>query len=283
MQGRNRVQPYSGELVPKVSAQLSIQSDLRKALENGEFQVFYQPKISTRGAEVVGFEALVRWIHPVKGMVPPDQFITIAEDTGQIVELGQWVMNTACEQNKQWINQKLADVRVAVNVSARQFKEGNLEEVVEVALGQSGLKATNLELEITEGVLMSESSSPEVIANLRARGVSLALDDFGTGYSSLSYITRFPIDTIKIDRCFIQNIRVDSDKAAIVSAISNLSHGLNINVVAEGVETEAELNVIRQLKCDEVQGYYYCRPMSADDVTQWLRQRQQQRSAASDV
>ena len=273
MQGRNRVQAYSGELVPKVSTQLSIQTDLRKALENGEFMLFYQPKISTRDESVKGFEALVRWMHPVKGLVPPDQFITIAEDTGQIVELGQWVMTTACQQNRAWLDQQLLDARISVNVSARQFKEGNLEEVVEVALGQSGLDAKYLELEITEGVLMADPLSREVIAGLRERGVAFALDDFGTGYSSLSYITRFPIDTIKIDRCFVQNITITSEKAAIVSAISNLSHGLNINVVVEGVETESELGVIRQLKCDEVQGYYYCRPMSADDITQWLRER----------
>ena len=272
-QGRNEVREYSGDLVAKVSTHLSIQSDLRKALKNNEFQLFYQPKISTKDASVKGFEALIRWVHPVKGMIPPDQFITVAEETGQIVEIGQWVLETACIENKRWVDQGLVDVRVAVNLAARQFKEGNLLEVVEAALGRSGLKEKNLELEITEGVLMSDPNTETVIAELRGRGITIALDDFGTGYSSLSYITRFPIDTIKIDRCFVQNITADSEKAAIVSAVSNLSHGLNFNVVAEGVETEAELNVIRQLKCDEVQGYYYCRPMAADDISDWLRSR----------
>ncbi len=269
-QGRNRVKEYSGELVSKVSTHLSIQSDLRKAIANGEFQLVYQPKVSTKDGSVKGFEALVRWIHPVKGVIPPDQFISVAEETGQIVELGQWVLNTACKQNKQWRDQKLIDVVMAVNVSARQFKEGNLIEVVESALGQSGLPGNKLELEMTEGVLMSDPDSEQVIAELRDRGVSIALDDFGTGYSSLSYITRFPIDTIKIDRCFVQDISITSEKAAVVSAVSNLSHSLSLNVVAEGVETETELDVIKQLHCDEVQGYYFCRPMAAADISEWL-------------
>ena len=281
MQGRNEIREYSGDLVAKVSTHLSIQSDLRKALKNGEFQLFYQPKISTKDASVKGFEALIRWFHPVKGLIPPDQFITVAEETGQIVEIGQWVIETACKQNKQWLDEKLLDVRVAVNVSSRQFKEGNLIEVVEAALANSGLKEKNLELEMTEGVLMSDPNTGDILSELRSRGITVALDDFGTGYSSLSYITRFPIDTIKIDRCFVQDITIDSEKAAIVSAVSNLSHGLNFNVVAEGVETEAELDVIRQLRCDEVQGYYYCRPMAADDVSQWLRERDAASQASS--
>ncbi len=269
-QGRNEVLEYSGDLVSRVSHHLSIQSDLSKALQRGEFHLYYQPKVSIKDASVRGFEALIRWMHPVKGMVPPDQFITIAEETGQIVEIGQWVLETACQQNKQWLDQKLVDARVAVNVSARQFKEGNLLEVVEAVLGRVGLKEHNLELEMTEGVLMSDPNTSKVLSELRERGVSISLDDFGTGYSSLSYITRFPIDVIKIDRSFVQDITIDSEKAAIVSAITNLSHGLGFNVVAEGVETQAELDVIRQLKCDEVQGFFYCRPMAADDVSEWL-------------
>ena len=273
VQGRNEVCEYSGDLVSKVSRQLSTQTDLRKALQNGEFQLYYQPKVSARDGSVKGFEALIRWIHPVKGLIPPDQFITIAEETGQIVEIGQWVLETACRQNQAWLDQNLVDVRVAVNVSARQFKEGNLVEVIEAALGRTGLKECNLELEMTEGVLMADPKIADTIAELRSRGISIALDDFGTGYSSLSYITRFPIDTIKIDRCFIQNISIGSEKAAIVSAVSNLSHGLNFNVVAEGVETEEELEVIRQLRCDEIQGYYFCRPMPAEDIGAWLLNR----------
>lgn len=272
-QGRDKIKEYSGDLVSKVSEHLSIQTDLRRALQNGEFQLYYQPKMSVRDGAVKGFEALIRWIHPVKGLIPPDQFITVAEETGQIVEIGEWVLETACLQYQQWLNDGLVDTRVAVNVSARQFKEGNLLEVVEAVLGRTGMSEQNLELEMTEGVLMSDPNTSDVIAELRRRGVSIALDDFGTGYSSLSYITRFPIDTIKIDRSFVQDITLNSDKAAIVSAVSSLSHGLGFNVVAEGVETEAELEVVTALKCDEVQGYYYCRPMAAIDVAEWLRAR----------
>lgn len=273
MQGRNEIREYTGELVAKVSAHLSIQSDLRKALNNGEFVLYYQPKVYTDSGEVAGFEALVRWCHPLKGMVSPAQFITIAEETGQIVEIGQWVLETACQQNRLWIQQQLANVPVAVNVSARQFKEGNLIEVVESAVAHSGLSEGNLELEITEGVIMSDPNAEHIVAALRERGVSISLDDFGTGYSSLSYITRFPIDTIKIDRCFVHNIAADSDKAAIVSAVSELSHGLNFNVIAEGVETAEELDVVKQLHCDEVQGYWVCPPMTGADTSNWLRER----------
>jgi len=271
-QGRNEIREYSGDLVEKVSAHLAIQTDLRKALKNNEFQLYYQPKICLADGSVKGFEALIRWFHPVKGLVSPDQFITIAEETGQIVEIGQWVMNTACQQNQQWLDEGLVDVRVAVNVSARQFKEGNLNEVVDVALSSAGLNAVNLEIEITEGVLMSDPHASDIIAELRNKGVSISLDDFGTEYSSLSYITRFPIDTIKIDRCFVQDIAMGTEKAAIVAAVTGLSHGLSFNVVAEGVETEQELEVIRALGCDEVQGYYYCRPMPAQEIGPWLRQ-----------
>lgn len=272
-QGRDEIKEYSGDLVSKVSAHLAIQTDLRRALQKGEFQLYYQPKICVRDGTVNGFEALIRWVHPVKGLIPPDQFITIAEETGQIVEIGEWVLETACQQNQQWLIEGLIDTRVAVNVSARQFKEGNLLEVVEAVLGRTGMSEHNLELEMTEGVLMSDPNTSDIIAELRRRGISIALDDFGTGYSSLSYITRFPIDTIKIDRCFVQDITLNSDKAAIVSAVSSLSHGLGFNVVAEGVETDTELDVVTELQCDEVQGYYYCRPMAAADIADWLRTR----------
>ncbi len=281
LQGRNVVVNYNGDLVSKVSTHLAIQSDLRKAIQNGEFVLFYQPKISPADGTIRGFEALVRWIHPEKGLIPPDQFITIAEETGQIVELGQWVLETACRQNQHWISAGLVDVRVAVNVAARQFKEGNLVNVVESALRDSGLSERNLELEITESVLISDPEATNHVAELRERGITIALDDFGTGYSSLSYLTQFPIDTIKIDRSFVRDITRGSDKAAIVSAVTYLAHDLGYKVVAEGVETEAELSLIRHLKCDEVQGYFYCRPMAAHDIEAWLHKRNEEQAVLS--
>ena len=275
-QGRNDIQEYSGDLVAKASSHLSIQSDLNKALTNGEFQLYYQPKISLRDYSVSGFEALIRWMHPVKGLVSPDQFIDIAEESGQIVEIGEWVLESACRQNMLWLEQQLTDVRVAVNVSARQFREQNFVEMVSRVIQRTGLPYSNLELEMTEGTLMSDPGTGERVSELRGKGISIALDDFGTGYSSLSYITRFPIDTIKIDRCFVKDIATDSEQAAIVSAVTDLSHKLNFNVVAEGVENKRELDVIRQLECDEVQGFYYCKPMSVDDIGRWLKSRNDQ-------
>ncbi|MBL4826538.1 MAG: EAL domain-containing protein [Spongiibacteraceae bacterium] len=281
MQGRNTIKEFSGDLVAKISTHLAIQNDLRKAVNNGELQLVYQPKIGISDGSIRGFEALVRWRHPRKGFILPSQFITVAEDTGQIVEIGQWVLETACKQNREWLKRQLVDVRVAVNVSARQFKEGNLIDVIDLALKQSGLSEKNLELEITEGVLISDPNAEKTISDLRQRGITISLDDFGTGYSSLSYITRFPIDTIKIDRCFVQDITLDSDQAVIVSAVSSLSHGLNFNVVAEGVETQKELDVIKQLRCDEVQGYFFYRPMPASEISEWLQHRQLGRASSS--
>lgn len=277
VEGRNEIREYRGDLVAKVSNHLSIQGDLRKALHNNEFEVFYQPKLNLKDGAVSGFEALVRWYHPTKGTVPPDSFIPVAEDTGQIVALGEWVLETACRQNKKWIDEGVVDGKMAVNVAARQFKEANIVDKVFSILEQTGLSPDRLELEMTESVLMSDPKTGDLVARLRDKGVSIALDDFGTGYSSLSYITRFPIDTIKIDRCFIMDITQKSEKAAIVSAVTHLSHTLDFNVVAEGVETEDELAVINSLGCDEVQGYYYCRPMSAADISDWLKDRQKLR------
>lgn len=272
MQGRNEIRQYSGDLVAKVSTHMAIQTDLRRAIEKNEFIVFYQPKVAIASGQVCGFEALVRWQHPSRGMVSPFEFISIAEETGQIVEIGRWVLDAACLQLKQWLDAGLVDATMAVNVSARQFRKSNLVEMIECALAASGLEPGRLELEITEGVLMADVSASEVIEELRNMGVSIALDDFGTGFSSLSYITQFPIDTIKIDRSFVQGIADNSEKIAIVEAVTNLSHSLGFSVVVEGVESLEELEVIDRLGCDQVQGYYYCKPIPAELVPQWLAQ-----------
>lgn len=272
-QGRNGIRRYSSDLVSRASAHLSIQSDLRRALAEQEFKVYYQPKIAVGDLAICGFEALVRWQHPHKGLISPEHFIQVAEDSGLIVELGQWVLATACRQHARWLQQWPSACRMAVNVTSRQFKQGDFVAQVERVLENAGLAARHLELELTEGVLMSDARVTQDIARLRALGVSIALDDFGTGYSSLSYITRFPIDTIKIDRCFVQDIQHGNEKAAIVSAVTDLSHKLNFNVVAEGMETEQELIIVQQLNCDEVQGFWYCPPMAASAMTQWLEAR----------
>ena len=269
--GSDDVRAYHRSLVAQVSTKMSIQSDLRKALRRGEFQVYYQPKMEFRSGRVTGFEALIRWHHPVSGPVSPAQFITVAEETGQIVEIGRWVLHTACRQFRQWLDAGLVNGRIAVNISARQFREPNLQAMVLAALEQAGLPPEHLELEITEGVLMTDPRASDTIAELRRHGISIALDDFGTGFCALSYLTRFAIDTLKIDRCFVHSITFDSDQAAIVTAVTSLSHRLNLRVVAEGVETESELQVVGELNCDEVQGYLVCRPLPAAAVADWLQ------------
>lgn len=273
-QGRDQIQSYSGNLVDNVSSRLAIQSELRKALSNNEFSLCYQPKLSPDGKRLFGFEALLRWQHPRKGNISPARFIPIAEETGQIVEMGLWVLRTACLQFKQWLEQGLAEGVMAVNVAARQFQEAGIVETITAVLDETGLPPQHLQLEITEGVLIANPQTEQIIARLRETGISIALDDFGTGFSSLSYITRFPIDTIKIDRCFVQHIEPSTVNAAIVEAICSLSESLGLSVVAEGVETEQELAVVGELGCDEVQGYYFCKPMDAEDTQQWLKNRQ---------
>ncbi len=282
-EGRNDVRAYHRGLVARVSQQMSVQSDLRKALRRGEFMVYYQPKVAMRTGAVTGFEALIRWQHPTRGCVSPIEFINVAEETGQIVEIGRWVLQAACYQFRLWMERGLVDGRIAVNLSARQFREPNLRATVLTALQQAGLAARYLELEITEGILMSDPRASAIIAELRDHGISIALDDFGTGYSSLSYLTQFPIDTLKIDRCFIKDIAYESEQAAIVTAVTSLSHRLNLKVIAEGVETEAEWQVVSDLSCDEVQGYIVCKPLSAPEIEQWLQLSPFQLSATRSV
>ena len=270
-EARSDIREYHRGLVTRVSSEMSIQSDMRKALRRGEFEVYYQPKVALPTGAVTGFEALIRWHHPSRGRISPAEFINVAEEAGQIVEIGRWMLQAACYQFRQWLDQKLVSGRIAVNISARQFREANVIETVLTALEQSGLPPQYLELEITEGVLMSEPRASDIIAQLRSHGISIALDDFGTGYSSLSYLTRFPIDTLKIDRCFVHDISHESEQAAIVTAVTSLSHRLNLKVVAEGVETENELQVISDLSCDEVQGFLVCKPLAAAEMESWLR------------
>lgn len=282
-QGRNDIRQYHRGLVTQVSTQMSIQTDLRKALRQGEFQVYYQPKLAVASGRVTGFEALIRWQHPQRGQISPDQFITVAEETGQIVDIGRWVLQASCYQFRQWLEQSLVGGRVAVNISARQFREPNLVDMVMGALAQAGLDPRYLELEITEGVLMSAPNASDVVAELRRCGISIALDDFGTGFSSLAYLTRFPIDTLKIDRCFVHDITHESEQAAIVTAVTSLSHRLNLKVVAEGVETDAEYQVVDELSCDEVQGFRVCKPLTALEAGQWLRARTAQAQSRRSV
>ncbi|MBS1143760.1 MAG: signaling protein [Proteobacteria bacterium] len=258
---------YEATMESAVSDRLKIENDLRHALEREEFSVFYQPVINTVTGKVASVEALVRWIHPENGIVSPAEFIPIAEETGLILPLGEFVLRSACRQTKAWLDNGLPDLRVAVNLSAKQLEQPDLKNVVLDALSDSGLPASALVLEITESVLMERAEeSIDLLRDLRSHGINLSIDDFGTGYSSLSYLKHLPANTLKIDRSFVQDIPHDEDAVAIVTGILALAHSLRMTVVAEGVETEAQRETLARLECDWLQGYLFSKPLPAEVV-----------------
>jgi EAL domain-containing protein (putative c-di-GMP-specific phosphodiesterase class I) len=254
---------------------VELESDLRLALERGELRVHYQPIVTLASSEIVGFEALVRWQHPTRGLVPPLAFIPLAEETGLIVPVGKWVLETACRQAAKWRAGRTGPTDtplfVSVNLSARQFMQADLLEDVAAILAETGIEAGALELEITESVLMDQSEAGiRTLRRLRALGVRLVLDDFGTGYSSLSYLKHLPLDLIKIDRSFVAGIDEIADRS-IVEAVVALAHGLGIGVVAEGIETERQAARLHKLGCDLGQGYLFSRPVPAAGTARLLR------------
>ena len=269
--GRANYQFYKEDMNLAFQARKALERDLRKALANGELDVFYQPQIDARRSLIVGAEALVRWPHPDRGMISPAEFVPIAEECGLIVPLGEWVLETACTQNKRWQDLGLPPVRVAVNLSAQQFLYRDLVASVVRALETSSLDHGYLELEITEGILMRETEvTISTLRRLTELGIQIAVDDFGTGYSSLAYLKRFPVNKIKIDRAFVTDITSDHGDAAIVGAVIGLAHGLGLTVAAEGVETFEQAAHLRARGCDELQGYYFGRPMTAGSFQQRL-------------
>jgi EAL domain-containing protein (putative c-di-GMP-specific phosphodiesterase class I)/ActR/RegA family two-component response regulator len=246
-------------------------SALRFALERGEFGLHYQPCVDLNSGEIRSVEALIRWQRPDHGTIPPGLFIPLAEETGLIIPIGEWVLRTACVQAKAWQSMGNSELRIAVNVSARQFRQQNLAELVQTILSETGLEARYLELELTESALLDESEAlPEILGQLKHIGVSLSLDDFGTGYSSLSHLQRFPIDIVKIDRSFINDVTTNVDNASIVNAIIAMARSLDVYSIAEGVETEGQAGFLKKNHCDAIQGYYVSRPRSAMDITQIL-------------
>jgi predicted signal transduction protein with EAL and GGDEF domain len=237
--------------------------DLRKALAAGEFEVYYQPLVTLETGVISGFEALLRWHHPVRGMVAPAKFIPLAEEIGLIVPIGEWVLRQACVEAAAWPD----DLKVAVNLSPVQFKKGNLPQVVFATLASAGLPAARLELEITESIFLAESKTNlATLRRLRALGVGISMDDFGTGYSGLSYLRAFPFDKIKIDRSFISELSESADCMAIIRAITNLGSNLGIPTLAEGVETKNQLSWLREVGCTEMQGYLFSRPVPASEI-----------------
>lgn len=263
-EGSNAWQLYAEEYNAYALERLSLEEDLRRALEREEFEVYYQPQVDLARGVIDGAEALIRWHRPGHGMVSPLRFIPLAEEIGLIVPIGEWVLKTACTQLAAWLKAGAEPLRLAVNLSARQFRHNDLKESVCNILKQTGLPPDCLELEITESMLMQDvQKGGAVLKELRQLGVHFAIDDFGTGYSSLNYLKRFPISTLKIDQSFVRQIPEDNDDSAIVRAVIALGHGLNVKVVAEGVETEQQLAFMREHRCDRIQGYYYSPPLDA--------------------
>jgi len=269
--GRNTYQLYTTEMQSRVNERLALESRLRRALEQGEFSLHYQPQVDLRSNRIFGCEALLRWNQPDLGMVDPAKFIPLSEETGLIIPIGEWIVRTACRQCKDWQDAGLPAVTVAVNISARQFREKTLLQTVAGILAEIGLDPRLLELEVTESVIMHDAQN--VITDLQAfrdMGVRLSIDDFGTGYSSLSYLKRFPVDRLKIDQSFVRDITTNADDAAIAQAVITLGHTMNLRVLAEGVETAEQLAFLRRNQCDEMQGYLFGRPVPAEQFAQLL-------------
>lgn len=272
--GRNSYQFFTPSLNAKVSERLALENSLHRALERGEFVLHYQPQFDLDSGLLIGIEALIRWQHPEWGMVSPAEFIPIAEESGLIISLGEWILRTACTEARRWHETGGSKVPVAINISSVQFQQKNFLEIISRVLKESGLSPEYLELELTEGIVMQHSEKNlELLQKLKQLGVLLAIDDFGTGYSSMSYLKRFPIDKLKIDQSFVRDVVSDPADSEIIKAIIALGHGLGLRIVAEGVETSEQLDMLRLFHCDEVQGYYFSKPLPFPELDRMLRQR----------
>jgi EAL domain-containing protein (putative c-di-GMP-specific phosphodiesterase class I) len=269
--GQQSYQFFKPAMNERAVERQSIEEGLRKALERRELILHYQPRIELNSRRITGAEALVRWNHPTRGLVPPAQFISVAEDCGLIQPIGSWVLREACRQARAWAKAGLPELVMAVNVSASELQDTFLDGVF-TTLRETGLDPHQLEVELTESVLVKQAeSAASILRSLREKGVRMAIDDFGTGYSSLSYLRKFPVDALKIDQSFVRQISTGGDDTIIVTAIIALARSLKLRVVAEGVETAEELAFLNAHQCDEVQGYYFCRPVPPDQFANLLR------------
>jgi EAL domain-containing protein (putative c-di-GMP-specific phosphodiesterase class I) len=270
--GRNTFQFYTAELNQRIAQRVALEMALRHALDQNEFLLHYQPQVNLKSGRIIGTEALLRWQQPEKGLISPMEFIPIAEETGLIMPIGEWVLRTACTQVKAWHDAGFNSLPIAVNISGRQFQSHDLAALVKTVLAETGLAPHLLDLELTESILMNDAEATLTAMNeLHALGVTFSVDDFGTGYSSLSYLKRFPIDTLKIDQSFVRDIPNDPDDAAIARAIISLAHSVGIKVIAEGVENAEQLAFLRTHKCDGMQGYYFSKPVPAEAITKLLQ------------
>ncbi len=272
--GRNGYRHFEPGASTYSSERSSLEAELRQALAHGEFALCYQPQVDLASGRPAGAEALIRWVHPRRGLLTPGSFIEIAEESGLIISIGDWVLAEACRQHADWLRQGLPSLRMGINISALQFRQPDFVKRVKQMLADSAIDPACLEFELTESMVMQKAARvQEMLSELKALGVRLALDDFGTGFSSLGYLTRFPIDRLKIDQSFVHGVDALPANASIIRAIAALANSLSLQVVAEGVETEAELAVVRACGCHESQGYLYGRPMSPDRFADWLRER----------
>jgi diguanylate cyclase (GGDEF)-like protein/PAS domain S-box-containing protein len=269
--GRNNYKFFKPEMNFRANQVFLMEKDIRVALEQGQFTLVYQPQVDLATGAICGAEALIRWNHPEKGLIPPSEFIPVAEETGQIVTIGEWVLRTACWRFSEWKKQGLPSISLAVNLSIRQLRQPNLADVIESVLKETDLSAEFLELEITEGIMMGDTKSAmQFLTRMRALGVQMSIDDFGTGFSSLSYLKNLPVDKLKIDQSFVRDIGTDESDAAIIRSIISLGHRLDMKVIAEGVETLEQLDFLRLRGCDEIQGYYFSRPLAADEFFKFV-------------
>lgn len=269
--GKNNFQIYNADMNTISLTRLTVENELRRALLRGEFELYFQPQIEIGSGAIVGMEALIRWNHPEKGVVQPRDFISIAEESGLIVPIGEWVIQEACKQNKKWQDSGFPAVPVSVNLSIGQFMQHNLKGKISSILGMTGLEPRYLELEITESMTMDVEFATNLLLELKKLGVQISIDDFGTGYSSLYLLKKFPIDKLKIDRSFVRDIMVDPNDAAIVATIISMTHHLNLKVIAEGVETEEQLQFLHQNRCHQVQGYWFSPPVPARQMEEMIR------------
>lgn len=264
--GKARFEIFDPEMHTRAVSLLHLENDLRRAIQRNELLLHYQPIVSLENGEMIGFEALARWHHPQRGTIPPNEFIPVAEDTGLIIPIGEWVLREACRQMRAWemMYEAMPPLMISVNLSGRQLEQPDLVEMIEAVLAETEMNPNYLRLEITESIIMQNAEKTiEKIERIRALGIRISIDDFGTGYSSLSYLHRFPIDTLKVDRSFINSINDDTENSEIVRSIIMLAHNLGIEVIAEGVETREQLNYLQEMKCGYGQGYYYSRPVNS--------------------
>jgi diguanylate cyclase (GGDEF)-like protein/PAS domain S-box-containing protein len=270
--GRHNYRFFTDDMNAQVVERLTIENALRMALERQELSLVYQPQVEIASGKIIGLEALMRWQHPELGIVPPDKFIRVAENSGLILRMGEWALRTACLQTRKWQDEGMPEVRIAVNVSALQFRQDGFREVIGKVLSETRLPSRCLELEITESLLLSNADVMFfVLQDLKKMGLKLAIDDFGTGYSSLSYLRHFPVSKLKIDRSFVRDLAVNPDDTAITKAIISMAKGLNLKVIAEGVENDLQMSFLRAHGCDEIQGYFFSRPLPAEEVPELLR------------